>query len=80
MVLTNGTYFQTCQIKMGLTDIDNANIELVAKQLRMVLGKDLTCFSIIDWRLEQSPENKVWMVIVLRRKITGHMTTYFLIV
>ena len=65
---------------MGLRKIDNDSIKLVAKQLAMVQGKDMTCFSIIDWRLEQSPENKVRMVIVFRRKITGQMTTYFLLI
>ena len=64
---------------MGLREIDNDSIKLIAKQLRMVQGKDMTCFSIIDWRLVQSPKNKVRMVIVFRRKITGQMTTYFLI-
>ena len=64
---------------MGLREIDNDSIKIIAKQLRMVQGKDMTCFSIIGWKLEQSPENKVRMVIVFRRKITGQMTTYFLI-
>ena len=63
---------------MGLREIDNDRINLIAKQLRMMQGKDMTCFSVIDWRLEQNPENKVQMVIVFRRKITGQMTTYFL--
>ena len=60
---------------MGLREIDNNSINLIAKQLRMVQGKDMTCFSIIDWKLEQSPENKVRMVIVFQRKITGQITT-----
>ena len=38
----------------------------------------MSCFSVIDWNLEQRPGNGVQMVIVFRRKITGEMmTTYF---
>ena len=66
-------------VEMGLREINNDSIKLFRKQLRMMQGRDMTCFSIIDCRLEQSPENKVRMVIVFRRKITGQMTTHFLI-
>ena len=58
---------------MGLKEIHNETIKLIPKQLRMMQGRDMTCFSIIDWKLEQSPENGVWMVIVFRRKITGQI-------
>ena len=73
--------FQTCKIDMGLRDIHNETIELKAEQLRMMQGSDMTRFSIMDWKLEQSPENGVRMVIVFRRKITGQIiTTYILII
>ena len=62
---------------MGLREIVNGSIKLIAKQLKMLQGRDMTCFSIIDWKLEQSPENKVRLVVVFRRKITGQMNTYF---
>ena len=62
---------------MGLREIVNGSVKLIAKQLRMMQEKDMTCFSIIDWKLEQSPENKVRLVVVFQRKITGQMTTYF---
>ena len=63
---------------MGLRDIHNETIELIRGQLRMRQGRDMTRFSIIDWTLEQSPENGVRMVIVFRRKITGQkITTYY---
>ena len=65
---------------MGLRDIHSETITLIPEQLRMIQGRDMTCFSIIDWKLEQSPENGVQMVIVFRRKITGQITTYFLII
>ena len=61
---------------MGLREIHNETIKLIPEQLRMMQGRDMTCFSIIDWKLTQSPENRVQMVIVFRRKITGKMTTY----
>ena len=44
---------------MGLREIDNDRINLIAKQLRMMQGKDMTCFYVIDWRLEQNPGNRV---------------------
>ena len=66
---------------MGLRDIHSETIALIPEQLRMIQGRDMPCFSIIDWKLEQSPENGVRMVIVFRRKITGQiMTTYFLLI
>ena len=65
---------------MGLRDIHSETIALIPEQLRMIQGRDMTCFSIIDWKLEQSLENGVQMVIVFRRKITGHITTYFLMI
>ena len=66
---------------MGLRDIHSETITLIPKQLKMIQRSDMTCFSIIDWKLEQSPENGVQMVIVFRRKIIGKMiTTYFLLI
>ena len=65
---------------MGLRDIHSETIALIPEQLRMMQGRDMTCFSIIDWKLEPSPENGVRMVIVFRRKITGQMTTSFLMI
>ena len=65
---------------MGLRDIHSETITLIPKQLKMIQRSDMTCFSIIDWKLEQSPENGVQMVIVFRRKITGQITTYFLMI
>ena len=62
---------------MGLRDIHSETIALIPEQLRMMQGSDMPCFSIIDWKLEQSPENGVQMVIVFRRKITGKMITCF---
>ena len=69
---------QTCKIDMGLREIHNETIELIPKNLKMTQGRDMSCFSIIDWKLERSQENGVQMVIVFRRKITSEMmTTYF---
>ena len=66
---------------MGVRDIHSETIALIPEQLRMRQGRDMTCFSIIDWKLEQSSENGVRMVIVFRRKIIGKMiTTYFLMI
>ena len=65
---------------MGVRDIHSETIALIPEQLRMMQGRDMTCFSIIDWKLEPSPENGVRMVIVFRRKITGQMTTSFLMI
>ena len=63
---------------MGLREIHNETIELIPKNLKMTQGRDMSCFSIIDWKLERSQENGVQMVIVFRRKITSEMmTTYF---
>ena len=63
---------------MGLREIHNETIELIPKKLKMTQGRDMSCFSIIDWKLERSQENGVQMVIVFRRKITSEMmTTYF---
>ena len=65
---------------MGLRDIHSETIALIPEQLRMIQGRDMTCFSIIDWKFAPSPENGVQMVIVFRRKITGQMTTSFLMI
>ena len=66
---------------MGLRDIHSETIALIPEQLRMIQGRDMTCFSIIDWKFAPSPENGVQMVIVFRRKITGQiMTTYFFLI
>ena len=66
---------------MGVRDIHSETIALIPEQLRMMQGRDMTCFSIINWKLEPSPENGVRMVIVFRRKIIGKMsTTYFLLI
>ena len=63
---------------MGLREIHNETIQLIPKKLKMTQGRDMSCFSIIDWKLERSQENGVQMVIVFRRKITSEMmTTYF---
>ena len=63
---------------MGLRDIHNETIALIPEQLRMMQDSEMSCFSVIDWNLEQRPGNGVQMVIVFRRKITGEMmTTYF---
>ena len=63
---------------MGLREIHNETIKLIPKKLKMTQGRDMSCFSIIDWKLERSQENGVQMVIVFRRKITSEMmTTYF---
>ena len=70
--------FQMCKISMGLRDIHNETIALIPEQLRMMQDPEMSCFSVIDWNLEQRPGNGVEMVIVFRRKITGEMmTTYF---
>ena len=67
-----------CKISMGLRDIHNETIALIPEQLRMMQDPEMSCFSVIDWNLEQRPGNGVQMVIVFRRKITGEMmTTYF---
>ena len=65
---------------MGLREIHSETIALIPEQLRMIQGRDMTRFSIIDWKFEPSPENGVQMVIVFRRKITGQITTYFLLI
>ena len=63
---------------MGLREIHNETMKLIPKKLKMTQGRDMSCFSIIDWKLERSQENGVQMVIVFRRKITSEMmTTYF---
>ena len=70
--------FQMCKISMGLRDIHNETIALIPEQLRMMQDPEMSCFSVIDWNLEQRSGNGVQMVIVFRRKITGEMmTTYF---
>ena len=63
---------------MGLSDIENETIMLIAKDMRMRQETDMTCFSILNWELKQGLENRIQMLVVFRRKIMNEMmTTYF---
>ena len=63
---------------MGLSDIDNETIMLIAKDMRMRQETDMTCFSILNRELKQGLENRIQMLVVFRRKIMNEMmTTYF---
>ena len=63
---------------MGLRDIDNETIMLIAKDMRMRQETDMTCFSILNRELKQGLENRIQMLVVFRRKIMNEMmTTYF---
>ena len=63
---------------MGMSDIDNETIMLIAKDMRMRQETDMTCFSILNRELKQGLENRIQMLVVFRRKIMNEMmTTYF---
>ena len=73
---------QTCSIDIETSELDRSSLMIVPKELLMVQNRDMTLFSMNDWRLDfknkSAPEEGISMTIVLRRKIMSEMMSTFL--
>ena len=73
---------QICSIDMITAELDNPMLTLFPKELLMQQNSDMTLYNMVYWsvryRNETSPDEGIWMTIVLRRKITSEMLTTYL--